>query len=96
MLRTVSILIVDVGSLAALLIIATLLASSLGSPIFGRPSGVRPPVPGVRLVGSALLPCEPVITRDVLHEEPASAALDELNAESVQAAKQRVGRCDER
>jgi len=32
MLRTVSILIVDVGSLAALLIIATLLASSLGSP----------------------------------------------------------------
>src|SRR5438034_10949568 len=44
----------------------------------------------------SLLPCEAVVARDVLHEEPAGAALDKLNAESIQTAKLSFGRCDER
>src|SRR5258706_12434761 len=44
----------------------------------------------------ALLPCEPVIARDVLHKKPARAAPDELDAESVQTGKRALGRCDQR
>src|SRR6266566_3605209 len=43
-----------------------------------------------------LLPGEPVIARDVLHKEPAGAALDELDPESIQTGKLGCGRCDER
>src|SRR2546426_9072283 len=43
-----------------------------------------------------LFPCEPVIARDMLHEEPAGAALVELNRESIQTGKSGLGRCDQR
>ena len=43
-----------------------------------------------------LLPGEPVIARDVFHQERAGAALDELDAESIQTGKTSLGRCDQR
>src|ERR1700694_2142245 len=64
----------------------------------GSPHGVgsHTPVTFLRGVASTLLPCEPAIARDMLHKEPAGAALDELNAESIQTAKLSFGRSDER
>src|SRR5437660_666509 len=43
-----------------------------------------------------LFPCEAVIARDVLHEEPAAAALHELDAESIQTGESGPGGGDQR
>src|SRR5438067_2517366 len=43
-----------------------------------------------------LFPCEAVIARDVLHEEPAAAALHELDAESIQTGERGLGGGDQR
>jgi hypothetical protein len=42
-----------------------------------------------------LLPCEPIIARDMLHNESAGAALDEFNPESIQTGKSGLGRGDQ-
>src|SRR5437762_13927539 len=39
-----------------------------------------------------LLPCEPVIARDMLHKQAAGAALDELHSESIQTGELTLGR----
>src|SRR6058998_1178083 len=41
-----------------------------------------------------LLASEPVVARDMLHQEPAGAALDELDPESIQTSKRDLGRCN--
>src|SRR5438067_11661127 len=43
-----------------------------------------------------LFPCEAVIARDVLHEEPAAAVLHELDAESIQTGERGLGGGDQR
>jgi hypothetical protein len=43
----------------------------------------------------ALLPCEPIIARDMLHKESDGAALDEFNPESIQTGKSGLGRGDQ-